>query len=79
MGMCLTVNNQTVAAKMFLSNMPSDTVIDSLLADRIQRLNNNPRGVEHDLPFLVADTGRVFEQHQRWLRCLGTIKPFYGQ
>lgn len=79
MGMCLAVNNQTVAARMFLTNTPSDALIDSLLADRIQHLNNNPHDVEHDFPFLVADTSRVFEQHQHWLRCLGTIKPFYGQ
>lgn len=78
MGMCLAVNNQTVAARMFLTNTPSDALIDSLLADRIQHLNNNPHDVEHDFPFLVADTSRVFEQHQHWLRCLGTIKPFYA-
>jgi ornithine decarboxylase len=28
--------------------------------------------------FFVADLGNIYMQHQRWMRCLPEIKPFYG-
>lgn len=33
---------------------------------------------EKDEPFLVADMGEVYRQHDRWKRCLPRVTPFYG-
>ncbi|KAE8390320.1 pyridoxal-dependent decarboxylase [Aspergillus alliaceus] len=63
---------------MFVTDIGSDSLIDSLISDRIRELNKNPADIRHDLPFLVADTSRIFEQHQRWLRCLPNVTPFYA-
>ncbi|KAE8380439.1 pyridoxal-dependent decarboxylase [Aspergillus bertholletiae] len=65
-------------SKMAVTNMPSDTLIDSIITERIRKLNQNSGDVEHDLPFLVADTRHIFQQHERWLRCLPNITPFYA-
>ena len=57
----------------------NDQVIDDLIHARLQNFRKTPYGRENDLPFFVADTTKVIEQHQRWTRALPNIHPFYGQ
>ncbi|KAB8261625.1 pyridoxal-dependent decarboxylase [Aspergillus pseudonomiae] len=63
---------------MTVKDMPSDALIDSIIKERIRKLNQNSIDIEHDMPFLVADTRRIFRQHERWLQCLPNIAPFYA-
>ncbi|OGM49478.1 ornithine decarboxylase [Aspergillus bombycis] len=63
---------------MTVTDMPSDALIDSIIKERIRKLNQNSIDMEHDLPFLVADTRKIFRQHERWLQCLPNIAPFYA-
>ena len=62
-----------------MADMASDALIDSIITERIRKLNQNSVDIQHDLPFLVADTRRIYQQHERWLRYLPNIAPFYGQ
>lgn len=64
---------------MMVTDMASDALVDSIITERIRKLDQNPVDIQHDLPFLVADTRRIFQQHERWLQCLPNIAPFYGQ
>ncbi|KAE8352568.1 pyridoxal-dependent decarboxylase [Aspergillus coremiiformis] len=56
----------------------TDTLTDNLIGDRIRDLNKNPLDIQHDQPFLIANTSRLLEQHQRWLQGLPNITPFYA-
>ncbi|KAE8160228.1 pyridoxal-dependent decarboxylase [Aspergillus tamarii] len=61
-----------------MADMASDALIDSIITERIRKLNQNSVDIQHDLPFLVADTRRIYQQHERWLRYLPNIAPFYA-
>ncbi|RAQ60817.1 hypothetical protein AFCA_002622 [Aspergillus flavus] len=63
---------------MMVTDMASDALVDSIITERIRKLDQNPVDIQHDLPFLVADTRRIFQQHERWLQCLPNIAPFYA-
>lgn len=53
--------------------------IDNLIYTRLQHFSINPRGLENDTPFFVADTTKVAQQQQRWEQVLPHVHPFYGQ
>lgn len=53
---------------------------DVQIRDRIMEAMQSSDLLEPDAEkaFFVADLSRVWRQHQRWLRCLPGIEPFYG-
>lgn len=56
-----------------------ERVIDEAIQARLQLFSETPCGRESDVPFFVADTQKIVQQHQRWRNTLPDIHPFYGQ
>ncbi|THC96590.1 hypothetical protein EYZ11_003930 [Aspergillus tanneri] len=61
------------------AGLSSDEVIDHLIRKHISTLAQAPYISQSDLPFFVADTNRIVEQHRRWTHTMPDIQPFYGQ
>lgn len=54
-------------------------VIDDLIHSRLQLFRKTPYGRGNDIPFFIADTSKVFQQHRRWKQALPYVHPFYGE
>lgn len=56
-----------------------EQAIDDAIHARLNFFSKTPCGRENDVPFFVADTKKIVQQHQRWRNALPNIHPFYGQ
>jgi hypothetical protein len=54
-----------------------DEIINTKVADAIYDTEDGEPGTES--AFFAADLSKVLLQHQRWLRCLPGVEPFYGK
>lgn len=81
-----TIPIQEAIQSLFLERIPpsleypkpkSEELINLAIEKNITRANKlSLQG--GDGPFFVADLGQVTRQHQRWMRSLPTIQPYYG-
>ena len=46
---------------------------------RVNNINRATCSSRDTLPFMVADMGEVYRQHQRWKVNLPRVKPYYGE
>lgn len=61
---------------------PKETkgLVEESLAKLVKSIvteENHHTDNENDEPFLVADMGEIYRQHDRWKRCLPRVTPFY--
>ncbi|RAL17464.1 type III PLP-dependent enzyme [Aspergillus homomorphus CBS 101889] len=64
---------------MVLTELPSTgKFIDHLIANHIQKLDQDPHSTESDRPFFIADTGPALNLYNRWRRALPSVAPFYA-
>lgn len=59
----------------------TESLVEESLAKLVKSIvaeENHHTEHEKDEPFLVADMGEVYRQHDRWKRCLPRVTPFYG-
>ncbi|KAJ5435620.1 Mitochondrial 2-oxoadipate and 2-oxoglutarate transporter [Penicillium cf. griseofulvum] len=55
-----------------------EQLIDDAIHARLHFFSKTPCGRENDVPFFVADTKKIVQQHQRWRNALPNIHPFYA-
>ncbi|CAG7920127.1 unnamed protein product [Penicillium olsonii] len=55
-----------------------EQAIDNAIHLHLQSFQKTPCGRENDLPFFVADTEKVAQQHRRWEHALPNVHPFYA-
>lgn len=54
-----------------------DEIIHANVAKALYDLDDEEPNVER--AFFAADLSKVLLQHERWLRCLPGVEPFYGK
>jgi hypothetical protein len=55
----------------------TDEIINTKVAQAIYNTEDEEPNTES--AFFAADLSKVLLQHERWLRCLPGVEPFYGE